>query len=818
MFRNYLAAALRNLERNGFYSAITIAGLTLGFAAAILIALFVRDEFSYDRFIPRYQDVYRVSATLKTASTAPIESDQTEIWTAPLMKQQFPQIEEAARLVKTWVPALVRRGEVKVSEQKFYWADPDFFKVLPLAAVAGDPATALRQPDGLVVTRAIARKYFGRDDAIGGTLLVDGHPLRVTAVIQDLPSDTHLDVDFIGSGLSAFSNTRNLERINGPGSFSFNSYAYLRLKPGTSPAPLAQALPAFFADKLRLQAEVAQNLGKATATPHLVPLADIHFRRSDEGAMKPPGDLQVIGAIALVGVMIVVIASINFVTLMTARAGRRAVEVGVRKAAGARRRDLIAQFLGEAMIYVLIAMVLGVALAELALPGVNAGLQRTMSFNYLSDPTLGLGIVAVCLVVGVLAGAYPAFVLSAFRPAAVLKGGLVRVGGSGLVREALVILQFAILIGLVVMTTTIPRQTLFALNEGMRVNKDQVLLALADPCTENLRDQVRALPDVKAAACSSPFLLGFATSMDRISAGVRRANIEQAPLDFGLLELYGLKPLAGRFFDESRPLDAYHEEVNATSSLVLNETAVRKLGFASAQDAIGKTVTWEGVVPLQRVARPPRPAVIIGVTPDFTFDNVRGAIKPTFYTIGPKVSVMSIALNVKLDGRHTPEVMAAINRVWKRLGDGRPMFQAFVDQLMMSRYLDTILQGAVIGVCALLSLVIACLGLFALSAFTAEQRTKEIGIRKAMGASTADILRLLVWRFTQPVLWANLLAWPIAWWVMDQWLHGFAYHVDLSPWTLLAASVAAVAIAWATVSFQSFRVARAKPVAALRYE
>ncbi|HEY2658702.1 MAG TPA: ABC transporter permease [Caulobacteraceae bacterium] len=818
MLRNYLAAALRNLLRNRFYAGITIAGLTLGFAAAILIALFVRDEFSYDRFIQGYGDVYRISVTEKTPTTAALESDVTEIWTAPLLKGRFPQIEEIARLNKSWFPPLVRRGEVRVGEQKFYWADPDLFKIMPLAAVAGDPATALSAPDGLVLTRAMARKYFGRDDPLGGVLLVDGHPLRVTAVIQDLPSNTHLDVDFFGSSLSAFSITKTLERVNGAGDFSFNTYTYLRLKPAASPEPLRQGLQPFFDERLPLQPAVSASIGKATVTPHLVALKDIHLRPSQQGAMKPAGDPQVIGAIALVGVLIVVIAGINFVTLMTARAGRRAVEVGVRKAAGARQRDLIAQFLGEAMIYVVVSMMLAVALAELALPAVNAGLQRTMSFNYLGDPILAGGIVAVTLVVGLLAGAYPAFVLASFRPAAVLKGGLVRGGGSIAVREGLVILQFAILIGLVVMTTTISRQTLFALNEGMRVDKDQVLLAFADPCTEYFRNQVRALPGVKAAACSSPNLLGFTNSIDAISAGVHRANIDVDAVDFGLLEVYGLKPLAGRFFQEGRRIDDFQGDQAATSSLVLNETAARKLGFASPQDAIGKTLSWRGSMRIDNAPRPERPGVVIGVAPDFTFDNIRGPIKPTLYNIGPKSSIVSSALHIKLEGGSTPEVMRGVGRTWSRLGDGHPIIQAFVDQLMMSRYIDTILQGAVIGVCSILALFIACLGLFALSAFTAEQRTKEIGVRKAMGASTGDILRLLVWRFSQPVLWANLLAWPVAWWVMDRWLHGFAYHVDLTPWTLAAASVGALAIAWATVSVQSFLVARAKPVAALRYE
>jgi putative ABC transport system permease protein len=817
MFRNYLAAALRNLARNRLYAAITITGLSLGFAAAILIALFVRDEFSYDRFVPGHENVYLMALTLKTPSTAALESELTEVWTAPLLKLQFPQIQEAARLAKSFFPPMVKHGQISAGEQQFQWADPNFFKVIPVTAIAGDLSTALATPDGLVVTRAMARKYFGRDAPLGTVLLVDGHPMRITAVLADLPSNTHLAGDFFGSALSPFSTMKELERMNGVGDFSHNTLTYLQLKPGARPEAIERELPAFLAQKMPIQVSVAAGIGKTTRIPHLVPLADIHLRPADQGAMKPPGDRQVIAAIAFVGGLIIVIASINFVTLMTARATRRAVEVGVRKAAGASRRDLVLQFLGEALIYVALSMLLAVALAELLLPAANALLQRKMAFNYLGDPSLGLGIAT--LVIGLAAGIYPAFVLSSFRPAAVLKGGVARGSGSGLVRQGLVILQFSILIGLIVMTATIARQTHFALNQGMRVDKDQVLLAFASPCTDNFRDRVRALPGVKAAACSSAFVLGLAQSIDGVMAGNRHANLDSGMVDFGYFDVYGLKPLAGRFFDQNRPVDAFHPSEAATSSVVLNETAVRKLGFASPAAALGQTLYWHGVPDVaRRAAQPYRPAQVIGVVQDFTFSGARTTIAPTYYYVGPKVPLFSIALNVKLDGQQVPETLKAIDRIWKGIGDGDPMIRVFVDQFMILRLLDSLIQGAVIAICAALALFIACLGLFALSAYTAEQRTKEIGIRKAMGAGAADILKLLVWQFTKPVLWANLIAWPIAWLVMDHWLKGFAYHVDQSPLVFLASAMAAVLIAWLTVSAQSFMVARSKPVGALRYE
>ena len=819
MFRNYLAAAIGNLVRNRLYAAISIVGLSIGFTAAILIGLYTRDEYSYDRFIPGHRDVYLVAITAKTPKTAPVESLFSEVWTAPLLKLQFPQIADAVRLEKSFSPPLVRRDDYRATEQHVYWADPGFFRVMPLRAVAGDLATALDQPDGLVITRAMARKYFHRDAPLGETLRVDDHPLRVAAVLEDPPSNTHLDGDFYASSLSAFSAIKQSEKMNGVGDFYLNTLTYVRLKPGARVEDIRQALPRFFRDRLPIQSSVLQAFGDATETGHLVPLADIHLRRADQGAMRPQGNPQVVAAIAVVGVLIIVIAAINFVTLMTARAGRRALEVGMRKTAGATRRDLIVQFIGEALIQVCLSMLVALALAELLLPLVNALLQRRMTLDYLGDPALAVAILAVSAGVGLAAGAYPALVLSSFRPAAALKGGVVAAGGSALVRQGLVVAQFAILIALIVMTVTIARQTVFALNEGMRVDKDQTLIAFVAPCTNNFRDAVRALPGVEAAGCSGASVLAFNSPLsDGVRFGSERQSLEADPIDFGFLEVYGVTPVAGRLFDQNRPEDGLHAQETASSNVVLNETAVRALGFRSAAQAVGSVILWHGAAAADSHAPAARPARIIGVVRDFTFDNMRTRIKPAFYYIGPKTALFSIALHVKLRGRDTPETPAGLDRIWKQVGDGRPMIRTFTGQFMLFRYASSLVQGAVIAICAVLALVIASLGLVALSTFMAEQRTREIGVRKAMGAGPGDIVRLLVWQFTLPVLWANLIAWPVAWIVMSAWLRGFAYHVDLHPATFVLAGGAAVIMAWLTVSAQSFVAARAKPVQSLRYE
>jgi putative ABC transport system permease protein len=809
MLANYLAAALRNLARNGLYAGVTIAGLAIAFTAAILIALFVRDEYSYDRFIPGHERTYRVEQAVRVGSDS-LKNVPSQAMLAARLKDAFPEFEAVGRLAPAALSA-VRHGEVGGREEFLTSADPDFFKAMPLPAIAGDPAHALETPDGVVITRAKARQYFGQDRPLGQVLEIEKHPYRVMAVLEDYPSQTHLQSEVFTSGLSPFLGLKPLESGQ-YGTLSFTVVTYVRLKPGASIDAVRARLPAFV--QRELVAPAPPVFGKVSIDMHLTPLTGIHLRAIEEGGGKPRGDEKVIASIAAVGVLIVIVAAINFITLMTARAARRAVEVGVRKAAGAGRRDLIVQFMGEAFLYVLFSAVLAMAMAEVLLPALNAFLQRRIELNYLRDPQIMAGLAGLTLTTALAAGAYPALVLSGFNPAAVLKGQVAGSDRGGRSRQGLVIFQFTVLIALILAALTIYRQTAFALGEGMRVNSDQTVQVFVSPCTVKLRERVQAAPGVQAAACSSSMALNYNNYRDTVRARGREANISFAPVDFGFFEVYGLKPLAGRLFDPKRAADEGSLSSQGPPPIVLNETAVRHLGFASPAAAVGQSLT--------RRYRQGRPEVgrseIIGVVPDFTFGTLRKAIEPTFYFVVTGVPDFSSVLNVKLNGAMVPEGLKGIDRAVSRYGDGRPVSRRFTDQIIERLYQATIAQGVTIGICAGIALSIACLGLFALSAYTTERRTKEIGVRKAMGASTSDVLKLLIWQFTRPVLVANLLAWPLAFIVMRRWLEGFAYRIDLAPWTFLAAGLAALLIAWATVFVHALKVARAKPVGALRYE
>ncbi|HEY4029932.1 MAG TPA: ABC transporter permease [Caulobacteraceae bacterium] len=828
MLRNYLSAALGNLGRNGPYAGITILGLAISFAAAILIGLYVRDEFSFDRFIPGHERVYRMQDDLLLPGQKPRPTDVVQSTAAANLKLDFPEVERVARLANA--ASQLKLGD-RVTGEPIDWVDPDFFKVMPFPVLAGDLNAAVAEPDGLVLTREAARKYFGQDAPIGRVLLVDSglegrlglppaemkrvsgfHPMKVMAVLADLPASSHLDEKVFAAGLAPFSPIAVEDRHPTP--TTEDLAVYVKLKSGASPAGWEARFSAFAQRHYR-----APGGGQVMNRYWLARLDELHFTPSEGEAV---GDRRVDFAIAAVGALIVSIAAINFVTLMTARATRRAVEVGVRKAVGARRRDLVSQFMGEALIYMVIAMVIAVVAAELVLPSVDAFLGRALRFDYLADPALAGALIGAALLTTALAGLYPAVVLSAFRPVAALKGGAGQSTGSVALRHALVIAQFSILIGLIVMTATIYRQTRFVLNDALRVNTDQVA-RIFTPCGSAFGKEARRLPGVQAAACaSSKAMMQFDTG----ATGVQMADgslriIYVAQLGPGFFEVHGLKPAAGRFFSrahgEDMVLDRPDPPIEAQPSVVLNETAARFLGYADPHAAVGKTVIWARWSPALADDRPPpnRPSQIVGVVPDFTLGTARTAIRPTLFFVDPNLSTFLV---LKLDHGRIPETLEALRRLWRQTGHDRPASIVFEAQSIQALYKDVITQGVALAVCAGLAIVIACLGLFALAAFVTERRTKEIGVRKAMGASSVDVARLLLWQFTQPVLWANLVAWPAAFLAMSYWLDGFAYRVGQPVWLFMGATAAAAVIAWITVSFQSWMAARANPASALRCE
>ena len=822
MFANILAAALNNLWRNPLYAAISIASLAIGMAAAILTGLYLHDETVFDGDLPGIGQVHAVVSNYQLGASKPKIVDNIVPPVGPDLKLDFKEALHTARERHDQVG--VRHGDIEAREV-VGWSDPDLFDILRLPAVAGDPSATLKRSDGAVITRAMARKYFGQDAPIGQALLINGQaPFRVGAVVEDRPANTNLAHAIWLTNLNAYSPLHAAEAaFKYRASYSSCCRTYVHVADKAAADRIRAGLPDFFARRIGFPGGKLRS--GASVRLDLVPLAQLHLYPlngfSTFGFGVPQGDWAMVWTLMLVAGLVLAVGAINFVNLMTARAARRAVEVGVRKTSGARRSDLITQFIGEAQVYALVAWMFALAAVELIGPMARVVLARPL---VLSPAPLAASF-ALAVVVGALSGVYPALVQSSFRPAIALKGALPRASGSALVRSVLTTLQFAALIGLVVAVIVIGRQTHFTLGEGLNVDKANMVtmdvygqsraaMGARPPCRTAFADQVRALPGVIGAACAAPDTLDTGdetTSLPRPD-GTTLAVL-RSPADYGFLELYGQKPVAGRFFAKDHPGD---ETVwsgptpQPPTTAVINRMMVKALGFASPQAAVGQSFKA-----LLTAGKPPAEIRIIGVTPDFAFDLFDLGKWPRFYVNDPN---NMFTLSIKLRPGAQAATLRAVDALWRKTGSAAPPAHRFVDDYVQAFYLATIQQGWMLdGLCAA-ALVLACLGLFGLAAFIADQRTKEIGVRKAMGASTPDIVALLLRAFARPVVLANLIAWPLAWLVLHRWLEGFVRHIALQPWMFLAAALAALAVALATVLAHTLKVAAARPVAALRYE
>jgi len=818
MLQNCLAAALRNLWRNGAYALINVLGLALGFAAAILIALYVRDEYSYDSFFPDHERLYRVGETVHLPGEAPLRIAVTASNIAQAMKLDFPEVEAVTRLVPD--RAVLRQGDIDGSVP-VYWADPNFFSMFPMKVIAGNPHEALSRPDGLVLTRSVARRYFGREDVLGKTLEMNRrYTMHVSAVIEDLPSNTHLWADVFLPGIASFSQLTQLDAAGmDPHNIKpENVYTYVHLRPGAQVSRLNAAMGGF---ALRHVTGEFGGIPVAKAYMfHLVALTDIHLQPGSVADTKPPGDPRTLQTLTAIAILILFVASSNFVSMMTARAAGRALEVGVRKAEGATRGQIVAQFLGECLFYTALALLFAVFAVELTLPALNGFLQRDIAFDFVGDPALSAVLATVWLVTGLAAGAYAALVLSMFKPGAVLKGLVFLPGGAGRLRQALVIFQFGTLIALIVSTMTIQRQTQYAMQDRLRLPTEQIFL-VSSGCPPAFKDAVVRIRGVRAVSCSS----GSALTYGRFSAvfdskSGAKISLKSAAVDYGFFELFAVKPVAGRLFAPDRGEDDVlraNPNGAVNPSIVINEAGARALGYATPQAAVHEYRHWSRMIPNTGVTKLDEQlgsSQIVGVIPDFSVGSVRDVIEPTAYYIDPPGLWFTV---LKLDGQTIPETIRAAKALWAKIQDS-PFDGLFLSQRVNELYADIQRQSVIFSIFSGIAVVIASLGLLGLAVFTAERRTREIGLRKVMGASRWDILRFLGWQFARPVLWANLIAWPLAYLCMHHWLEGFAYHIDLDPLVFLASSALAVVIALATVSGHALLVARTKPVEALRYE
>jgi putative ABC transport system permease protein len=790
-----------------------VIGLAVGLACFILIGLFVRHETSYDRQFAKADRIYRVSRDFlptERSKTAYLATLAPPI--GPAVKEDFPEVEKIARLMARG-PGTLRRPDGQVFlEDDVRYTDPELFEIFDFDWLRGDPRTALAEPTSIVLTAGAARKYFGAEDAIGKTLIADGMtPLQVTGVIADLGDTTHLKFSALIS-LKAFDSAGfGPQRLENWNANAF--YTYALLTPGASADPIRRGSDAFF------ERRFAKGSSSYTRID-VMALRDIHLRSHKENEMRVPGSATTVQTFVAIAVFILLLACINFMNLATARSTQRAKEIGVRKVVGAERVQVVAQFLTESVLVAAIALVLALAVVELVLPTFNALLGSSIAIGYFDHPRDFALLCGVTLVTGLLAGSYPAFYLAAFEPGKVLKGDVARGGGAAAFRKALVVLQFAISIALLIGTAVVYEQTQFARGIELGFDKDRVVVVNGvGPEWQALKREWLANPDITQVTAS-----GLAPGMENSDGNVFRAEgndpagggITPLYVDYGFFELYGIGVVAGRIFDDrfaDRPIaPAPQGGPSAPGTYVINEGAARHWGW-TPEEAVGK---WLENITFGEGGH----GLVVGVVKDVYFESIRSTIEPTVYLL-PPAGVERFALefaSLRVTRRNLPETLAYIDSTWAQVRPDRPIARHFLDQDFEVLYQGEARQGEMFTFFSALAILIACMGLFGLAAFTTERRTKEIGIRKTIGGSVTNIVLLISGEFGKLVLVANLVAWPVAYFLMQRWLASFAYRIDMGVGVFVAAALCAFAIACITVGSVAARAASTKPIKALRYE
>ncbi|MEX2116750.1 MAG: ABC transporter permease [Bacteroidota bacterium] len=805
MFSNYLKIAVRNLLKYKGYSLLNIAGLAVGMACCILMLLYVQDELSYDRYHENADRIYRVSRSWKNPNgEISLHLGHIAPPFGPLMKNDFPEtVLDVVRFRSIGTP-LVSHGENHFQEGRFFFVDSTVFSMFSWPLLQGDPGSVLTEPNTVVLSESTARKYFGSDDAMGKTLRVNQQSdLKVTGVMRDFPRQSHFTADILVSYIT-FENIvgkQNLERNWGSNNFA----TYILVPPGFD-------APAFSKNLLDL---VDTYMGPdPSGVPisngtqlNLWRLTDIHLHSNLDSEIEANSDIAYVFIYTAVAVFVLLIACFNFMNLSTAHASRRKKEVGMRKVLGAHRTLLIQQFLGESVFLSFLALILGGIIVELALPWFNSFVGRDLSMNYAGNLAVVFGLLVLTVLVGSVAGSYPAFFLSALKPVSVLKGGKQR-GSRGLTfRSVLVVSQFTISIGLLASMLVVFEQLEFVRTKNLGFNKDRVLYL---PTSAEI---VSRFPEVRAQLLSQPGITDVTVSSrvpsgrlldsqnTRAEVGGELKNINERiadiHVDHNFMRTYGVSFTAGRDFDINLASDS-------TEAFILNEASLAVIGWQSAEEAIGRRIEYGN-----------RKGRVVGVVKDFHFESLHQSIVPIIFLINPG---RFNAVSMRIAAGHLNETLDFVRTRWRELRPNYPFIPRFVDEQFDAQYRSDERLGEIFGIFAGLAVVIACLGLLGLAAFVSEQRTKEIGVRKVLGATVSGIVVLLSKDFARLIMVGFIVAIPLVFFGMDRWLDGFAYRVAISWLAFAVAGGAALLIALLTVSFHAVKAALSNPVESLRYE
>jgi putative ABC transport system permease protein len=837
MFKNYLITAWRNIIKNGVFSIINITGLALGLMSCILIVLFVQQETGFDKWLTDSDRIVRMHSAYHMSDNPPFLTVRSAGNMMEAVRDYATnEVEDGVRLIR--FDASVRKDEGALA-QTVTFVDGSFFNIFDLPFLHGSKDSSFNKPYDLIITEDMANRYFGKTDVLGEVMTVcclgeEPSLVPVSGVIKNLPDATHLDLDML-----VYVDPTIIENNQGLNTWtSVNVYTYFKMRPGISLEQFQQRLTYWVDNESPFVQMYKKDFGEldgdakvSDSMRHkLMSLEDLHLRaREDAGNMgdlTPMGDKTLIITFSIVAALILLIACINFMNLSTARVSHRAREVAMRKVLGASRGQVAVQFLAEAIALVLISLVLALALVELLLPLYNQALGRQLELNLFSDASLLFSLLGFGLLIGVGAGTYPAIFLSGFQPGHLLrssKGAESKTSSS--LRLALVVVQFATSITLVVCTAVIYAQTLYAHSVDVGyVSNDKLVLNVggAGDNRQRLKHELLKLPEITSVVYSSESPTqdnennNTFTLLDgnHVVGENPQVLLNYHDMGYGFFEAYEVAPLAGRLFSEDFGSDEIKQDsdqqnVQLNASVILNESALRKFGFTSPEQAIGKT--------LESANFKGQALTIIGIVPDIYFRSIKFGVRPTAYTMNTnRLRVASLSFSTN----NVSELMAKVESIWKQTVPMQPINLQFLDEMMKAQYTEESIQTKMFSVFSLLAIGIACLGLYGLASFTTERRTREIGIRKVMGASVKDIVGLLIWQFSKPVIIANLIAWPVSIYAMLVWLESFSYRIDtlwLGPICFVVGG-SLLLVAWATVGGNAAKVARANPIKALRQE
>jgi putative ABC transport system permease protein len=801
MLKNYFKVSLRNLWKNKGFSAINIFGLATGMACSLLIFLFVHDEKSYDRYHKNAENIYRVVKDFVNDDGSRVPDATTPPSIAPAIQKEIPGVENVTRVFPSWGrDYYIKYGDKTFSEHNLYRVDSSFFDVFTFSFLKGEPQNALGNNSSVVLTESAAKKYFGDNEPIGKVLTVDDlGDMMVTAIIEDVPQASHFHFDVLVS----------VRTFPAPGMDAdwgwYNFYTYARLKPRTDIAAFTK----------QVQQLYKRNREEGSNVFYVQPVTDIHLTSNLKWELEANSDKLYVYVFTIIAIFILLIAGINYVNLATAKASVRAKEIGVRKVAGAYRSTLIKQLLVESVITCMIAAALALLIAQLLLPTVNSLTQKQLTI--LGDPSVPVYLTLASILLGVIAGVFPAIYLSSFKPIIVLKGLKLNEKNTLSLRKGLVILQFTISIVLIIGAIIISQQINFIQSTKLGLNKDQVLIAknsFSRNETNAFLNDVAQIPGVKKVSTANGVVGGQNWTNDMSLKGTENSklvNFISVSNDF--VDVMGMELKEGRNFSEKFPGDTMTRGIpggpleQTLGSVLVNETTIKNLGIP--EPAVGRQLLWGSDQDTMYYL------TIVGVIKDFHFTSMRSDIKPFAFINNPR---QQWNYTIKLSPDNLNSTLAGLETAWKKYSNGKPFEYSFLDETFARLYQSEARFQKLFISLVILGIVISCLGLLGLSIFAAQRRIKEIGIRKVLGASVPSMVRLLSKDFLKLVAFSLVLAIPISWYAMNKWLQDFAYRINVEWWVFVLGGFIAMVIAFLTISFQTVKSALANPVKNLRTE